>query len=82
MSQEIGIDQYRAHIGVMSRDGTGLAPLIAAAPFSKTSWSSDGTMIAFVSGGGRETPNISWIKADGSAWGTIITNGSNPDWQP
>jgi dipeptidyl aminopeptidase/acylaminoacyl peptidase len=82
MSQEIGIDEYRAHIGVMSRDGTGLAPLIAAVPFSKSSWSPDGTMIAFASGGERGVPNVSWIKVDGSAWGTIVTNGSNPDWQP
>jgi hypothetical protein len=24
---------------------------------------------------------VSWIKVDGSARGTIITNGWNPDWQ-
>jgi len=25
-------------------------------------------------------PDVSWVKADGSASGTIITNGWDPDW--
>ncbi|MDH4074165.1 MAG: hypothetical protein OEV41_13765 [Gammaproteobacteria bacterium] len=80
LSRETSIDRFVAYIGVINRDGTDLAPLIPAAPSSKTSWSPDGTMIAFTSVHAG-TLDVSWVKADGSAWGTFVTNGWNPDWQ-
>jgi Tol biopolymer transport system component len=91
LSYEIGI-RYDTYVGVMSRDGSGLTPLISAAATRhdldlrgaehlRSSWSPDGTMIAFTSG--REGAyDVSWVKADGSAAGTIITDGWNPAWQP
>jgi Tol biopolymer transport system component len=81
MQQEIAIDTYLAYLGVMNRDGSGLKPLIAAAPWLKSSWSPDGTMIAFTSGSGQVT-DISWVSVDGSAQGMIVTDGRNPAWQP
>jgi TolB protein len=81
MQQEIGRDQYVAYVGVMNRDGSGLKPLIGAAPWSRSSWSPDGTAIAFASGSG-DASDVSWVSADGSAQGTIVTDGRNPAWQP
>jgi Tol biopolymer transport system component len=88
LSNEIGINRYTTLVGVMNHDGTGLRSLIAAAPaqlgdapWSKVSWSLDGTLIAFTSGSAGAL-DVSWVKVDGSAWGTIITNGWNPAWQP
>jgi Tol biopolymer transport system component len=87
MIREIGIDQFLAWISVMNSDGSGFRPLIAAAPrladvtWSKISWSPDGTMIAFTSRI-AQTDDVSWITADGGAWGTIVTNAWNPAWQP
>ena len=37
-------------------------------------------MIAFTSGS-TGAYDVSWVMVDGSVWGTIITNGWNPDWQ-
>jgi len=82
---EVGRDEYVTELGVISLDGTGLTSLasasrIAVVTWSKCSWSPDGTMIAYTSGtiGAND---VSWIRADGSAGGTIVTNGWNPDWQ-
>jgi Tol biopolymer transport system component len=61
----------------MNPDGSGLTPLIAAATSAKRS--PDGERIAFTSGVTGH-PDVSWVKADGSASGTIITNGWDPDW--
>ena len=88
VSNDIGVNGYTTLVGVMNRDGTGLRALIAASPEqrgdplrSRISWSPEGTMIAFASGGAGAL-DVSWVKVDGSAWGTIITNGWNPAWQP
>jgi hypothetical protein len=47
---------------------------------TKIARSPDGTKIAYTSL--YETrKDISWVSADGSASGTIVTNGWNADWQ-
>ena len=84
-----GLDEYATQIGVMNADGSELTPLVSAAtglPFfspaawPKSSWSPDGTMIAFTAMSSGVL-NISWVSAtDGSKSGTIITNGYSPDW--
>lgn len=85
--QEINIGatpapQYNTQIGVMTSDGNGITAIISGtAPKTRTSWSPDGTMIAYTSLSGSRT-DISWVSADGSASGTIVTNGWNADWQP
>ena len=89
ITRRTGWDEYATQIGVMNADGSGLTPLVSAAtglPFfnpatwTKTSWSPDGTMIAFTSESSGVF-NISWVNAtDGNKSGTIITNGYSPDW--
>ena len=69
----------------MNADASALTRLITAATYtapswSKISWSPDGTRIAFTSGS-PGAYDVSWVKVDGSGWGTIISNGWNPDWQ-
>ena len=81
ISREIGIDQYHTQVGVMNPDGSGLTTIISgAAPFTRTSWSPDGTRIAYTSLSGSRF-DVSWVSADGSSSGTIVTNGWNADWQ-
>jgi len=68
-------------VGVISANGSGLTAIISGAtPTTRTSWSADGTMIAYTSFFGSRK-DISWVSADGSASGTIVTNGWNADWQ-
>ena len=85
----IGWDEYATQLGVMNADGSGLTPLISGvtgpllspATFAKSSWSPDGTMIAFTSKSSGVF-SISWVNAtDGSKSGTIVTNGYSPDWR-
>ena len=50
ISQTIGIDQYNTQVGVMNPNGNGLITIISgAAPWTRTSWSGDGTRIAYTS---------------------------------
>lgn len=85
LSTRFSRDAYLTHVGVMNRDGSGLTPLILISvstwDTSKISWSPDGTMIAFASVNAAGTTDVSWVNADGSAWGTMIEGGWNPDWQ-
>jgi Tol biopolymer transport system component len=82
ITQTTGVDQYITQLGVMNADGSGLTPLISAATWAKSSWSPDGTTIAFTSESSGVL-NISWVSAtDGSKSGTIVTNGYSPDWGP
>ena len=64
----------------MNSDGSGLTPLIAAVNGTTSSWSLDGQRIAFTSVSGT-TRDISWVMADGSAQGLIVSNGWNPSWR-
>jgi Tol biopolymer transport system component len=81
LSGVIGTTQNTAQIGVMNGDGSGLTTIMSgAAPRTRTSWSADGTMIAYTSLSGSRQ-DISWVYADGSASGTIVTNGWDADWQ-
>ena len=66
------------HVSVMNSDGSGLTLLRSGG--GKTSWSADGTIIVYTSLSGSMN-NVSWVAADGSAGGTIVTNGWNADWQ-
>ena len=79
--QKTGIDQYFTQIGVMNSDGSGITVIRSnVATRTRTSWSGDGNKIAYTSLFGLRK-DVSWVSADGSAWGTIVTNGWNADWQ-
>ncbi len=81
ITQTTGVDQFSTRLGVINADGSGLTPLISAATWAKSSWSPDGTIIAFTSGSSGAL-DISWVSAtDGNASGTIVTNGYSPDWR-
>ena len=67
-----------SQVGVMNSDGSGLALLRSGS--GGTSWSADGTIIVYTSSSGSMN-NVSWVAADGSAGGTIVTNGWDADWQ-
>jgi Tol biopolymer transport system component len=65
----------------MNPDGTGLTSIISnVAVGTDLSWSADGTRIAYtsLSTSGKD---VSWVSADGSGQGVIVTNGWNADWQ-
>ena len=65
----------------MNSDGSGITTIISGGvKKTKISWSPDGTSIVYTSLLGSRK-DISWVSADGSASGTIVTNGWNADWQ-
>ena len=66
----------------MNPDGSGATAIITpgAARYTRTSWSADGTWIAYTSLSGTRQ-DISWVSADGTTSGTIVTNGWNADCQ-
>lgn len=73
--------QYSTRIGVMNRDGSGIATIISGGILgTKISWSPDGTNIIYTSLSGSRK-DISWVSAEGSASGIIVTNGWNAEWQ-
>jgi Tol biopolymer transport system component len=67
-----------SQVGVMNSDGGGLSLLRSGS--GGTSWSADGTIIVYTSSSGSMN-NVSWVAADGSAGGTIVTNSWNADWK-
>jgi Tol biopolymer transport system component len=74
-------NSYIPHVGVMNSDGSGLTLLRSGvAEWTRTSWSADGTVIVYTSLSGS-MKNVSWVAANGSAGGTIVTNGWNADWK-
>ncbi len=75
-----GIDQWVTRLGVMNADGTGLRQLVRAGTWTNSSWSPDGSVIAYTSGTGNKL-DVSWVKADGTSSGLIVRNGWNPDWR-
>ena len=57
----------KVDVGVMNSDGSGLTIMIFDADsYTRTSWSPDGTSIAYTSLSGTRK-DISWVSADGSA---------------
>jgi hypothetical protein len=75
------VAQSGSQITIMNSNGSGITVIgSGTALWSRTSWSSDGTRIVYtsLSGLGKD---ISWVFADGSAGGIIVTNGWNADWQ-
>jgi dipeptidyl aminopeptidase/acylaminoacyl peptidase len=79
--QTPGDPYYNTRIGVMNPDGSGIINIIPGGALkTKISWSPDGTRIAYTSLL-VSRKDISWVSADGSASGTIVTNGWNADWQ-
>jgi Tol biopolymer transport system component len=83
--QEVGTGgsgrSYVSRIGILDVGNTAVVPLVEAAAESKTAWSPDGTTIAFTAGT-QGAHDVAWVKADGSARGTIISNGWNAAWEP
>jgi Tol biopolymer transport system component len=81
INESVGIDQYNTQVGVINPDGSGIAVLKSgAAPWTRTSWSADGSTILYTSLSGTRT-DISWVSSNGAAWGTIVTNGWNANLQ-
>jgi Tol biopolymer transport system component len=79
--ETLGTNQYNTQIGVMNPNGSGITPIISGGVReTKISWSPDGNNIAYTSQLGSRR-DISWVSPDGSASGTIVTNGWNADWQ-
>jgi TolB protein len=72
------LNSYIPHVGVMNSDGSGFTLLRSGG--GGTSWSADGTIIVYTSFSGSMN-NVSWVAADGSTGGTIVTNGWDADWQ-
>jgi dipeptidyl aminopeptidase/acylaminoacyl peptidase len=66
------------HVSVINSDGSGLTLLRPGV--GNTSWSADGTIIVYTSWSGSIS-NVSWVAADGSTGGTIVTDGWDADWQ-
>ncbi|MEP6951073.1 MAG: hypothetical protein ABI863_17425, partial [Ginsengibacter sp.] len=79
--QTPGDPYYNTQIGVMNSNGSGITTIIpGGVPKTKISWAPDGTRIMYTSLSGSGD-DISWVSADGSASGIIVTNGWNADWQ-
>ena len=77
--REIGYYNDVLHISVMNSDGSGLTLLRLGG--GKSSWSDDGTVIVYTSWSVGMS-NVSWVAADGSAGGMIVTDGWDADWKP
>ena len=77
---------FNTQIGVMNPDGSGITTIILGGvgltlyfnlwknEGTKISWSPDGTNLLYTSFFGSRK-DILWVSADGSASGTIVTNG-------
>jgi len=75
------VAQSGSQIAIINPNGSGITVVSSgAALWSRTSWSSDGTRIAYTSLSGS-AKNVSWVSGDGSNGGIIVANGWNADWQ-
>jgi Tol biopolymer transport system component len=76
-----GINPLDIRFGVMNADGTGVKAVASGIQaWTTSSWSADGTKLAYTSVTGSRK-DVSWASADGSSRGVIVTNGWNPNWQ-
>jgi Tol biopolymer transport system component len=64
-------------IVVMNVDGTGVTSLATTRGFARPTWSPDGTVIAFGSGG-----VVGWLRPATSERGFIVDDGHSPAWRP
>lgn len=64
-------------IVVMNPDGSGVTAVAATRGYAGPTWSRDGTVIAFASGG-----MLGWIRPGTNERGFIIENGHSPAWRP
>jgi TolB protein len=64
-------------VSVMNADGSGITQLAATVGWDGATWSPDGQIVAFGSGG-----SVYWVSADRSALGVIVANGHSPAWRP
>lgn len=79
--QASGINALSAQLGIVNSDGSEFKIIASSvAPLTKTSWSADGTKIAYTSLSGSRR-DVSWISSDGSVSGVIVVDGWNADWQ-
>jgi Tol biopolymer transport system component len=69
-----------AQIGVMNADGSRFRAIGSTGHngSSTTSWSGDGARVAYTS---YYRGGVSWVSADGSSSGTIVTNASDANWK-
>ena len=62
---------------VMNADGSGITELVATRGFASPTWSTDGTVIAFSSGG-----MLGWVRPGTKERGFIVDQGHSPAWRP
>jgi Tol biopolymer transport system component len=62
---------------VMNANGAGVVHLAVTTGFNRPTWTTDGQTVVFEYYG-----SIAWVRADGSARGIIIGQGSSPAWRP
>ncbi|MDI3320981.1 TolB family protein [Pinibacter soli] len=81
MRQPSGTDPKDIQIGVMNADGTGIRAIASdIKAWTATSWSGDGTSVAYTSVSGLRK-DVAWASAKGTSKGIIVTNAWNPNWQ-
>ena len=77
----IDTNNYTSRIAIMNADGSNLNEITTAAAYwSNTSWSADGTWIAYTLMSGSQK-DVAWVSADGTRRGTIVSDGWNADCQ-
>jgi WD40 repeat protein len=62
---------------IMNADGSGVTELAATRGYANPTWSTDGTVLAFSSGG-----MLSWVRPATKERGFIVDQGHSPAWRP